>query len=453
MNCSAVLESLPGDVTEFAAHAVDPLEIAADLEASGISNRVARDVYAAADVFELATGLWQEIPFVAAEAEPEPGRRPGNVSDLGRGLVYGAPGLLLFALQHSWDWALPTWVLALAVTWGWGVGQMAANLTYTLRTRHDATGERFLLGVVLVATPVSTIVVVGGVGQVFDITLAATLVATVLTAYMVAAAILVLHEQLLVAALCLLPGVVVAIDALAVERWSSEVVAVTIGVSVLATVVAASRYITLRPRHRGMLAHGESARSLVHLLHGLVCGAALALVVIGGGAGVHRGDALLAVSVPLVLSLGVMEWQLRTFRSGALRLQSATTVSRYAGRTWRLFMRCQARYAAAAFGLCAVAAVASGAVHHRNEMAVLVAAGLLGCVYHLDVTVMSLGRVDLALWAWAAGATAGAAIAGLGWVVSPDPDLWLIASGPGLMVCAITFWVVSKAPACAAVNH
>jgi hypothetical protein len=66
---------------------------------------------------------------------------------------------------------------------------------------------------------------------------------------------------------------------------------------------------------------------------------------------------------------------------------------------------------------------------------------------------MSLGRVDLALWAWAAGATAGAAIAGLGWVVSPDPDLWLIASGPGLTVCAITFWVVSKAPACAAVNH
>ena len=220
MSRSSVLESLPRDVTEFAAHAVDPLEIAADLEASGISNRVARDVYGAADVFELANGLWQEIPFVAAEVEPETTRRPGNVSDLGRGLVYGAPGLLLFALQHSWDWALPTWVLALAVTWGWGVGQMAANLTYTLRTRHDASGERFLLGVVLVATPMSTILVVGGVGQVFDITMAATLVATVLTAYMVAAAILVLHEQLLVAALCLLPGVVVAIDALAGERWS-----------------------------------------------------------------------------------------------------------------------------------------------------------------------------------------------------------------------------------------
>ena len=448
-----LIDALPADLREVASGVLDPMELAAHLEVAGISNRVARDEYGANDVFEVARTIWDDVPFVPAAVEPEPARRAGNMSDLGRGLVYGAPGLLLYGLQRAMGWSVPAWLLAFAVTWGWGIGQLAANLAYTLRSRHDRDGERALMGAVLLATPISTLSIVGAVVAGSGEGFVGVIVATGLTTYMVGSAVLVLNERIGIAALCLAPGSVVSTAALLTDRVGGEAVAIAVGISVIGALVATVPFASLRIHRAGVFARGELRRSAVHLFHGFFCGAALAVVVLGCGAAVDDGNALVAVSVPLVLSLGVMEWQLRTFRAGASRLQELTDVAEYSARTWRLFVRCQIQYAVAVLAMCAIAAVVTGAIAHPGEVAVLAAAGCLGVAYHLDVTLVSLGRVDLAMWAWCTGAVAGGLVALLTAALGVEADVMLISTAVGLTACISMFWRVASAPVRAAVNH
>jgi hypothetical protein len=445
--------ALPDGVMEHACAALDPLEIAANLEAAGVSNRVARDRYGTTDVFELAELLWANVPFVPADVDSEPAPRRGNVSDLGRGVVYGAPGLLLYALQSAIGWKVPTWVLAVAVTWGWGLGQLMAGVAYVARTRRDERGERVMHGWLLLLTPVSTTMVVLLCSALVSTSWHMYFVAGGLTTYMVATAVLVLHDRILVAALCLVPGASAAVLGLAVSTARGVFVATAVSLSLVASVVAASRFVTLRGGVRGVLGRGEFVRSLAHLVHGLLCGLALATVVLAGGSLVHRRIGLLAVSAPLVASLGVMEWQLRTFRSGATELQSVTSLRQYTDLTRRLFVRCQSVYALSAFTACAIAALVARSFDRPGELAMIGVAGLLGCVYHLDVTLVSLGRVDLAMRGWVIGAVlgGGAALASSGLVRAAD--VAFIGTSVGLAACAASLWTVAQTPVCTAVNH
>jgi hypothetical protein len=446
------LDELPDGVIEHARGAIDRLEIAANLEAAGISNRVARDQHQVVDVFALADRLWNDVPFAPDVVELDPEQRSGNISDLGRGAVYGAPGLLLYALQSAIGWKVPTWVLAVAVTWGWGLGQLVAGVAYAARSRGDEHGERLLHGWMLLISPLTTVAVIGGCSWFLEAPFRVYLVAAGLTTYMVATAVLVLRDRILVAACCLVPGAVGAVIGLA-DAARGTLVAVAVLVSLGASLVAASWFVTLNGRVRGVLGRGEFVRSLLHLVHGMLCGAALAVVVLAGGALVHRRAGLLAVSMPLIASLGVMEWELRTFRAGANRLQSVTSLATYTELTRRLFVRCQAVYALSTLTACVVAALAAGSIGHPGELGLIGVAGLLGCVYHLDVTLVSLGRVDLALRGWAIGTLIGglAALAALGSV--RNADLVFVGSLAGLVVCAASLWALAQTPVCTAVSH
>jgi hypothetical protein len=453
VNALDYLDELPDGVVDHARGAIDPLEIAANLEAAGISNRVARDQHGVADVFAMADRLWCDVPFAPEDVEPEEPLRSGNISDLGRGAVYGAPGLLLYALQSAIGWKVPTWVLAVAVTWGWGLGQLVAGVAYAARSRHDDRGERVLHGWMLLASPLSTAAVIALCSTFAAAPARVYVVAAGLTAYMVATAVLVLRDRILVAALCLVPGAIGAVVGLVDDAARGTFVAVAVLLSLVASLVAASWFVTLFGSVRGVLGRGEFVRSLAHLVHGLLCGAALAVVVLAGGALVHRREGLLAVSTPLVVSLGVMEWQLRTFRSGARRLQSLTSLADYTERTRRLFVRCQLVYALSTLTACAVAALAAGSISHVGELGMIGTAGLLGCVYHLDVTLVSLGRVDLALRGWVVGGLVGGVAAVVASGMVRHADLVFIGSLAGLAVCVASLWALAQTPVCTAVSH
>src|SRR5680860_1232985 len=76
-------------------NATDPLEVAAGLEAAGISDKRARASYDAATVFELAEHLYRQVPRrpVAVDGA-DPWARPRREL-MARGLVYALPGLML----------------------------------------------------------------------------------------------------------------------------------------------------------------------------------------------------------------------------------------------------------------------------------------------------------------------------------------------------------------------
>jgi hypothetical protein len=226
--------------------AVDPLEIAAALEAAGMSRRVVTEDLGHRDVFSLADELWSVVPFREIAAEPRPAWRRGSVSDLGRGALYAAPALLIHAVSTSLGLNLDWWALPLAMTWGWATGQLIAFGGYRMRARNDVRGEARFVSLALALAVVTTtgLAVVcrqqlGGVG-------ASVLAATVVSTYMATSAVLLLHEEEILAALLLAPAAAVGATSL---LWPGTVPGILVLVTVLgsagATLMAATRHLGL----------------------------------------------------------------------------------------------------------------------------------------------------------------------------------------------------------------
>lgn len=58
--------------------AVDPLEIAAQMEAAGLSSQVVAESYGFPDVFGLAQAVYRQVPFRAADPPATTRNRPGE---------------------------------------------------------------------------------------------------------------------------------------------------------------------------------------------------------------------------------------------------------------------------------------------------------------------------------------------------------------------------------------
>ena len=174
--------------------AVDPLEIAVALEVAGISHAVATNRYNRADVFALARTLWSQVPHRQVPAKPAKLPRAGDWRDLARGVLYILPAVMLLALTKALDIELAKWVLPVAISWGWGLGQVTAFAGYTIQDAgmpYEAIiMVRVLAGAAVSTWIVSTLatMVAGGGGA--DV--AAT---TALVTYMVASAILLVPRR------------------------------------------------------------------------------------------------------------------------------------------------------------------------------------------------------------------------------------------------------------------
>ena len=63
---------------------------------------------------------------------------------------------MLLALTRSAGLQFSWWVLPLAITWGWALGQVTAYFGYTFKSRQNQRSEKLVLGWVMVATVIST---------------------------------------------------------------------------------------------------------------------------------------------------------------------------------------------------------------------------------------------------------------------------------------------------------
>ena len=131
----------PSPLATVCSAAVDPLEIAVALEVAGISHAVVNERYDRADVFSLAGTLWDRIPLRSVPAKPVVLPRSGDRRDLARGLLYALPAVMLLALTSALDLELARWVLPLAISWGWGVGQVTAFIGYRLQSDQHSRRE------------------------------------------------------------------------------------------------------------------------------------------------------------------------------------------------------------------------------------------------------------------------------------------------------------------------
>jgi hypothetical protein len=457
--CPNTDASSPDPTPQIAAvcsSAVAPLEIAAALEAAGMSQQAVQETTRHHDVFSLAHELWQIVPFVEADVRPAACWRRGNVGDLGRGALYAAPALIIHGLATAGHFRFSSWTLPLAMTLGWAMGQLTSFGGYRMRGRNDARGEARITSLLLLVAVVATAAcgwlaqrtLGGGVDSV--------ICATAITTYMVASSILLLHEEEWLGALLLAPAAVASLAGLfATDAIPDAGVVWTIAGSGAATLFAAAGHMGWPWIRRSAVTRKDLGLAAQHFLHGVMCGLALSIVLLLGTGASDLGSRAAVASIPLLLTLGLMEWRLRTFRAGVETLaREARATDQFRTRAVGLFVRGLAVYA---IGVVAAGAAVALFMHLSGSPvpAALLAAELaLGSLYYVDLTLTSLGRLDFVLRAWIAAIVCAAAALATAAALGADFDTagWWSAHA-GVWIALIVLLTASPRIVAAPCSH
>jgi hypothetical protein len=399
-----MVSETPVALHEVIAAAVDPLEIAAALETCGLSNAVVQDRYGHKDVFSLADQLYAAVELRGAPASNPGTRRSGDFSDLARGLVFAAPALMFAGAALALGSWLSWWSTPLALIWGWAFSQFLAYVSFSRRAWGKPAGSAPAWGILAALISCGLLGAAGDAllgGNVYGVLFAAGA-----CAFMTAAAELVARQQERLVALVLLPGAVGAVVFVIKEPFHlpAVVVLALATASVAGTVLAALRHLPARWWREPALSMAEAPSAARYFAHGLCCGLFVALfMVLEPGAKGARGWPA-AAAYPIVLSLGSMEWQLRSLKASARHsLLGARTLAEFTrAARWALARSLLFYLAVLAAMTGAVEALASARA--MSIPAPLLTAGdAVAVAFFLGLVVASCGRIDLVLRTWVVG--------------------------------------------------
>ncbi|MFF4578512.1 hypothetical protein [Streptomyces sp. NPDC001389] len=416
----AQVSRLAAELADRVGPAVHPYEVAALLEAEGLSAEVIRERYGHPNIFSLAAALYERVPRVF----PEPARapdpwRPDTLRCLLRGVLFALPGLAYLLTAPLWNpgrhAAGP--IVAGIVSWAWGQALGHRAYLRMVAGRREA-GRTLLVGAPLgaVAATAAGAAAAGGT--------AVTWAVAAQSLYLAAAGILLVlgRERLLLAALTPL------VAGAAVLPWWEPgplVRAALPAVALLATLAAVARVLHgayAAPAAPDGGSRPPLRRSLPYGLFGL---AAAVLVLLEGRAEPYA-------VIALTLSMGPAEWLLYRFRGlSVTALGSASTPAGFLLRSAGVLGLCLAGYLL----LLLPAALLTGAAP---------AALLL-----LTATLWTALLLQAFGVAWPPAAVCGAAAAGAGAAVLlgpvAGPVALTLACGPAataLVLC--TLWILGR---------
>ncbi|MFD6878614.1 MULTISPECIES: hypothetical protein [unclassified Streptomyces] len=294
---------LAAELADRVGPAVHPYEVAALLEAEGLSAEVIRERYGHPNIFSLAAALYERVPRVF----PEPARapdpwRPDTVRCLLRGLLFALPGLAYLLTAPLWNPGRHATGLVVAgiVSWAWG--QALGHRAYL----RMVAGQREAARTLLIGTPVGAALATAAAAVAAAGGGAATGAAAAQSLYLGAAGILLVlgRERLLLLALTPL-----IVGGAVLPWWEPGTLlrAALPAAALLATGAAVAR--ALRAAYAAPAAADGGERpplrkSLPYGLFGL--GAAL-LVLLEGRAEPYA-------VIALTVSMGPAEWLLYRFR-------------------------------------------------------------------------------------------------------------------------------------------
>ncbi|MFF5785784.1 hypothetical protein ACFY8P_12570 [Streptomyces sp. NPDC012693] len=312
------VSALAAELAKSVGAAVHPYEVAALLEADGLSAALIKERYGYPDLFSLAAALYERVPRAFPEpAAPTDPWRPDTVRCLLRGLLFALPALAYLLTAPLWriDRHAPVLIVAGVVSWAWGQGLGHRAHLRLVTGRREAT-RTLLGGSVLGATLATGLAAIpAGGGPV-------TAVAAAQSLYLGAAGILLVlgRERLLLAALSPL------IAEAAVLPWWEPGAQLRLALPLLAlcaTVAAAAR--ALGAGFAVQAADGPRPRVAQSVPYGLFGLAAAVLVMLEG-----RQDPYAVIA--LTLSMGPAEWLLYRYRGWSVAALRASATP----RTFRL---------------------------------------------------------------------------------------------------------------------
>ena len=385
--------------------AVDPLEIAARLETHGMSSQVAVDSFGYPDVFAAANVVYASLPFEHVEA-PAPASEPmGGPLDLMRGALFALPALFFPVIVRGFSVHPHWWVLPVGLTVAWAISQAVAAVAWALRGQGDersdslvAFGSILINAVVCLGCAVLAWWTLGG-------SEASVVIAVGVAAYIGAAGILLFQQAEWLLAICMLPAAVGSLSATGLlpvtisHRAAAWSVVVTTGL----VIAVANRHVLSPLWRRPALQRAVRERTAKYFLYGLGCGLLTSVYIVFAEETNGSGGALIIAVSPLLLTLGLMEWQLRSFRSRATSaLATSPDLTHFGHQIRSAFGRSVGTYVAA-LAVLSVAGVVIGHHLHASMVPLLLAAvGALGLSFFLALLLGSTGRIDLVLTCWAA---------------------------------------------------
>lgn len=375
--------------------AVDPLQIAAALEADSLDDTVAAR-YGKVNIFELAEALYHKVPLRLQGASRFVKPRQ-HWRELSHGLLFALPGLFYPAVIAPTDAATATVSLALAVIIGWAWSQVMVRLAYLLIGRN-LTAEaaqllRFTALIGIVAVSLMALSSYWSLG-------ASTFLAVGQMSYQMSAAILILYEREDWLFAAMLPGVIASLTHPLVPA-STSATAIAI---LLSLVLALIMSVLVTRTHGSQLAPalGIIGQDLWHALpflaYGMLCALFVSFDTLRFWS--RTGTGLGLSIAPLVISMGVLEWQLRRFRENVAVLLARTHNPRvFSGGVWRLFLIALTRYGFILAGLSALLFSLHGLLHADVlKLGLLLIANLiLGCAFFTGFALISQNRIGLVI--------------------------------------------------------
>ncbi|MEU4211889.1 hypothetical protein AB0F13_18100 [Streptomyces sp. NPDC026206] len=348
------LDELAEELGAVCAAAVHPDEIAAVLEADGLTGEQIAERYGRKDAFELAAELYARVPRSHPEPAPSPDPwrvRPGQF--LLRSLVFTLPGFgyalgspLMGGGRDRFGLPAGTGALVASALVAWAWNQALAHRAYV----RLAAGGRPAAGRCLgVGAPLGALLATGA-ALALPAPAGALAFACGQLLYLAAATVLLVlgRERLLL--LALLPVAAGGAAALVTPPPPALGAALLLA-SAGGALLAAGYEIARTRREEAQPAAAPSPRpvtSLPYGLFGLGCGVLTTVAALGDVLAGHRGGAGGPAVLALTLSMGAAEWLLYRCRSMARSaLAASTTHARLLLRAARVLTLCVAGYLAA----------------------------------------------------------------------------------------------------------
>ena len=389
-------------LNEKLTQAVDPLQVAAFLEAEGLNDRLVRERYGYPDVFALALEIYQRVPLrVQVAPRPSSLRSPWiAVSYILRGLIYALPGLFYVALAPVMNAEALIYVVIPALIFAWGWNQASTYIGFNLLGRRHVSGAmRFsrrsmaigTLATLMMALTVSLLLLGNGW---------AAILAAAQAAYLLASATLLLFRRDEILAIGLVPGVLVSLPVAAGVTFPIETVVSILSLT-LVIVVAGAWYVTRVDQAFPAigLRASDMMSSLPYMALGLIWSSTLAVsFVVSSGLG--DGINVTLPVLPLILSMGIAEWQAKWLidRShGYLKVTSDLRQFRHLA--WRAFGRSLGIYLV---GLVALSGIAMSidlltGVLESAEALLFLAYGALGVAFFAGLALVAVSRVHVVM--------------------------------------------------------
>jgi hypothetical protein len=435
--------------------AVDPLEVAAWLETRGLSRQVASDSFGYPDVFSAGDVVYRNLPFTTVEPPDPPAQLMGGPMDLLRGALYVLPALFLTIVVRGFSYHPSWWVLPIGLTLAWAISQAIAVLAWAERGRGEERGDGLLAFASIVVSAAASLGVAALAAETLGGNLASILEAVGVATYIAAAGILLLRSAEWVLLACVTPAAVAAcavggfLPFTLTDRQGAYVVLGSLALVVLAAVGQLSKDAWRVPS----VDWSDGSRASRYLLYGLGSGLLISVFIGFSDEMGSNSVALLVAIWPLMLTLGLMEWQVRSFRGRTTRaMTTSPDLSDFARRARRSLVRSTATFVTALVVLSAAGVVIG---HNRGAANVPLLVGSIGAVgiaFFLALLLVASAQIDQVLVCW--GITFGVLGASLGVVALVDGNIspisgiasLLVAGGVAVVVLSTQAWRVLASP-------